>query len=132
MEKGPVNKHCTWVRFRMALDRCSVFLVFFFIWPKRLFSFESDRVTGNFSVDEFARCVQQYSFFSSSKTLVRYLSLDHFSNLGNICPYAVCYWRGLHMEFLQTKGFRQDLGWYLLILQRFLVYHSLSSQATVP
>lgn len=33
------------------------------IWPKGLFSFKSDRVADNFSVDEFARCVQQYLFF---------------------------------------------------------------------
>lgn len=36
--------------------------------------------------------------FSFSKTLFRNLSLDHFSNLGNVCLYAVCYWRGLHIE----------------------------------
>lgn len=33
------------------------------IWPKGLLSFESDRVTDGFSVDEFTQCVQQYLFF---------------------------------------------------------------------
>lgn len=36
--------------------------------------------------------------FSVSKTLFRHLSLDCFSNLGNICPQAVCYYRGLCIE----------------------------------
>ena len=36
------------------------------------------------------------------------------------------------MILLQTKGFRQDLVWYLIILQRILVYDELlSEEATV-
>lgn len=36
--------------------------------------------------------------FSFSKTLFRNLSRDRFSYLGNICCFALCYWRGLRIE----------------------------------
>ena len=56
--------------------------------------------------------------------------------MGNICPRAVCSWGFLQVErviLLQTKRFRQDLVWYLIILQRILVYDELllSEEATV-
>lgn len=65
-----------------------MFFVFGYL-PERLFSSESDRLRVVSMCMKLADVSNNICFFFS-KTLFRNLSLNHFSNLGNICLPAVC------------------------------------------
>ena len=85
-----------WVGFRAALERC-VWLVFWLFGPRDCFPLKVIELL-MVSLWTNLPSVSNNICFSFSKVCFRNLSLDHFSNLGNICPHGVCYWEVLQVE----------------------------------
>lgn len=79
-------------------------------------------------MDEFTQHVWQYLFLLLKAVLWECVSGSVFK-FGVTFAVMLCAPGGFHKwrewSLLQTKGFRQDLVWYLIILQGILVYDDL-------